>query len=200
MQNACAALANDALVIVPTDTVYGLAASANSTKAVTHLYALKNRAADKPFSLLVADLCMAERYGVFDDRAKALARSFWPGAMTMIVKARADAPLCPLLTTQDQTVGLRVPAHDQTRNLIAQFGGAVAAPSANLSGQNAPERFEQISPTIRHGAAMALDDGPCTLGTSSTLVDLRGQHARILRHGDVTQTAIMAVLQDLDAR
>ncbi len=194
VNEACSALRDGALVIVPTDTVYGLAADAHNTKAVQRLYALKQRPADQPFSLLVADSAMAERYGVFDDRARALAARFWPGALTLIVPKRADALLCPAVTGAVGTIGLRVPAHEKTQSLIAHFNGALAAPSANIAGAPAPTRAEDIASEIMAGAALYLEDGPCQKGVSSTLVNLSHGEVHVLREGNITQREIMDAL------
>ncbi len=179
------------LIIVPTETVYGLAADASNAAAIKRLYALKERPHSQPFSLLVADLCMAMRYGVFDDRARALADAFWPGPLTLVVPLKADAPLCPLVLAGGKTVGLRVPDHESTRALISQFGGALAAPSANRAGAPAPTKAKDIAPDIRAGAAICLDDGPCQRGIASTLVDVSNDDIKILRQGGLARDVIM---------
>ncbi|MDQ7018397.1 MAG: L-threonylcarbamoyladenylate synthase [Robiginitomaculum sp.] len=189
--DALIALRNGGVIIVPTETVYGLAADASNAIAIKRLYALKERPHNQPFSLLVADLCMARRYGKFDERAQNLAEAFWPGPLTLIVPLKADAPLCPLVLAGGKTVGLRVPDHESTRALISQFGGALAAPSANRAGAPAPTKAKDIAPDIRAGAAICLDDGPCQRGIASTLVDVSNDDIKILRQGDLARDAIM---------
>jgi len=131
------------------------------------------------------------RYGVFDDRTRALADAFWPGPLTLIVPLQAGAPLCPMVLAGGQTVGLRVPDHQNTRALISQFGGALAAPSANRAGAPAPTQAKDIAPDIRAGAAICLDDGPCQRGIASTLVDVSGDDITILRQGGLARDTIM---------
>ncbi|PHS28953.1 MAG: threonylcarbamoyl-AMP synthase [Robiginitomaculum sp.] len=194
LPDAMTALRDGELIIVPTETVYGLAADASNAAAIERLYALKQRPLSQPFSLLVADLSMAMRYGIFDDRARALAKAFWPGPFTLIVPLKTDAPLCPVVQASGKTVGLRVPDHQNTRALIAQFDGALAAPSANRTGAPAPTKGKDIAPFIRAGAAICLDDGPCQHGIASTLVDISGDNLKILRQGSLTRDNIMEAL------
>lgn len=193
-QRAIAALKGGALVIVPTKTVYGLAADVNNPAAIAKLYALKQRPANQPISLLVADLTMAKIYGELDKRAEVLAKAFWPGAMTLIVPAKENAPLCTAVLAGGNTIGLRVPAHDNTRALIARYGRALAVPSANRAGENAPLSPREITPDILAGAALCLDDGACASGIASTLIDASGDDIRILRRGDLDLATIMQAL------
>ncbi len=191
---AVGALRGGELLLIPTDTVYGLAADAQNSDAIARLYALKQRPHHQCFSLLVSDLQMAQRFGVFDERAVALAEKFWPGAMTIIVNAKPQIPVCPAIMAGGATIGLRVPAHAQIRQMIAQFGGALAAPSANIAGAPAPCCFEDIAPEIRAGAGLHYNDGPCAQGIASTLVDVSGAEPRILREGNLAPATIMAAL------
>ena len=193
LEAALAALGQGALVIVPTETVYGLAADAHNDGAVQALYALKGRPATQPFSLLVADRAMAQHYGVFDARAAALAAHFWPGPLTLVMPRRADAPSSPLVNRKDQSIAVRVPAQAQTLALLRRFGRALAAPSANPAGAPAPARPEDIAPAIRAGAALCLD-GAAGQGRASTLAVLEKEGVRILRPGAISREALAAVL------
>jgi L-threonylcarbamoyladenylate synthase len=191
---ASAALLRGALVIVPTETVYGLAANANHEDALKRLYAVKNRPLNQPISLLVADLTMAERYGDFDSRARALAAAFWPGPLTLIVRMKAYAPLCPLVLGGGTSIGLRMPDNLTARTLITQVDTALATPSANVAGAPAPTRVKDIAPEIRCKVALCLNDGPCQRGRASTLVDVSETQLRILRTGDLSETDIRAAI------
>ncbi len=191
---ALTALRAAELVIVPTDTVYGLVADANNAKAMQRLYTLKQRPSEQPFSLLVSDQNMAERYGIFDARAHALAKQFWPGALTLIVPKHDTAAVCPNVIGAHENIGLRIPDHEGTRGLIAQFGGALAAPSANRAGQPAPTASKDISSVILAGVALCIENVSCTNGASSTLVELGNDKVRILREGDIKRSEILDVL------
>ena len=137
---------------------------------------------------------MAERYGDFDARGRALAEAFWPGPLTLIVKVKADAPLCPLVLGGGTSIGLRVPDNPITRTLITQMDTALAVPSANIAGAPVPTRVEDIAPEILCQADVCLDDGPCQRGRASTLVDISTAPLRILRTGDVTKADIRTAL------
>jgi L-threonylcarbamoyladenylate synthase len=187
-------LQSGALAVVPTDTVYGLVADARNYDAVQRLYALKQRPPTQPFSLLVADGAMAERYGIFDDRARRLASQFWPGAMTLIVPARTDTRICPDVLAGGNTLGLRVPKHAQLQAVIAQLNSPLAAPSANISGQMPPLFFQDINRQIQEGAAYCIDGAPGTGMHASTLVDISGPQVRILREGGFSEKMIRKVL------
>jgi L-threonylcarbamoyladenylate synthase len=187
-------LQSGALAVVPTDTVYGLVADARNCDAVQRLYALKQRPPTQPFSLLVADGAMAERYGFFDDRARRLAAQFWPGAMTLIVPARTDTHLCPDVLAGGNTLGLRVPDHAQLQAMIAQMDAPLAAPSANLAGQMPPLSFQDIHRKIQDGAAYCVDGAPGAGMHASTLVDMSGPQINILRKGALGENAIRDAL------
>ncbi|PHS28433.1 MAG: threonylcarbamoyl-AMP synthase [Robiginitomaculum sp.] len=191
---ASAALLRGALVIVPTETVYGLAANVHHEDALKRLYAVKNRPLNQPISLLVADILMAERYGDFDGRARALAAAFWPGPLTLIVPVKADAPLCSLVLGAGTSIGLRVPDNRITRTLITQVDTALATPSANVAGAPAPTRVEDIASDLLCKAALCLDDGPCQRGKASTLVDASKAQLRILRTGDLSEADIRTAI------
>jgi len=190
---ALAALRADALVIVPTETVYGLAADAGNDTAVRRLYAAKARPAAQPLSLLVHDLAMAMRYGAFDERARALAARFWPGPLTLVVPRRADAPLSAAVNSTGHSIAVRVPAQAQTLDLLKHFGRALAAPSANRAGEPAPARAADIAPAILASAALCLAGEPGA-GGASTLLRLEADGGRILRQGRVARAALAAAL------
>ncbi len=176
------------LVILPTETVYGLVADAASTEAVAQIYALKQRPANKPLSLLVSDLAMAQTYGLFNARSMALARAYWPGPLTLVVPVKPGAPIAPALLAGGNSIGLRVPAQAQTCDLIARFGAALAAPSANKSGQPPPISTAQIDKDISASAAHIVDGGPCHEARGSTVLDLTGTEPLVLRAGRVSDT------------
>ena len=193
------ALAGGKLVIVPTQTVFGLAADAHSGAAVARLYALKQRPAQQPVSLLVAGEVMAARYGILGERAKALAAHFWPGPLTLVVPLRPGAPLCAAVSGGGQSIGLRVPEHEQTRALIARFGRALATSSANRTGAPAPTSLAALSPEIVHGAALRLCGEQGRAG-ASTVVAIAPERITILRAGALSADKMEAVLAPFGAK
>jgi L-threonylcarbamoyladenylate synthase len=185
------------LVILPTETVYGLAADAADPKAVAAIFEAKGRPRFNPLIAHVADLATAEKIAVFDDRARKLAEAFWPGPMTLVLPIRDAAAVCDLARAGLQTVAIRVPGHEGARGLLAAFGGPVVAPSANRSGRPSPTTYEHAVGETGSSAAAALDGGPCQVGLESTVVALLDGAPRLLRPGAVTRVQIEALIGPL---
>ena len=183
-------------MILPTGTVYGLAADAANPAAVAAIYEAKGRPRFNPLISHVADLAAAERLAVFDDRARALAAAFWPGPLTLVLPIAPDTVVCDLARAGLETVAIRVPAHPLARELLARFGGPVVAPSANRSGRPSPTAYADAMDETGDKAAAALDGGPCAVGLESTVVALLDQ-PRLLRPGSVTRSEIEAVIGPL---
>ena len=188
-------LAAGGLVSVPTETVYGLAARADSDAAVAAIYRAKGRPDFNPLIVHVTGLEQAESLAVFDARARQLAEAFWPGALTMVLPKRDDAALAPAITAGLPTVALRCPAHPVMRALLAASGLALAAPSANASGGVSPTSAAHVAASLGAQAGLILDGGNCAQGIESTIVALRGHSGwQVLRPGPITQAQISAVL------
>jgi L-threonylcarbamoyladenylate synthase len=193
VSEAAAALRAGELVALPTETVYGLAADAANGEAVARIFAAKGRPRFNPLICHVTDAAMAERYGVFDARAQKLAAAFWPGPLSLVLALAADAPVHPLVTAGLSTIAIRAP-RGPAQAVIAAFGGALAAPSANLSGRLSPTRAEHVIDQLGDRVALVLDAGPCRVGLESTIVSLAEDEPRLLRPGGVPAEAIEAAL------
>lgn len=196
VETAAAALRAGELVILPTETVYGLAGDASNAEAVAAIFEAKGRPRFNPLISHVADLAAAERVALFDDRARRLAQRFWPGPLTLVLPARPDGPVCDLARAGLDTVAVRVPAHPLARALLAAFGGPAVAPSANRSGRPSPTTFADAVEETGASAAAALDGGPCAVGLESTVVALLDE-PRLLRPGAVTRSEIEALVGPL---
>lgn len=180
------------LVALPTETVYGLGADAMNPAAVRRIFEAKGRPADHP---LIVHLPDAEQMTLWASdiprEAIALARAFWPGPLTLILKREADVPL--EVTGGQDTVGLRVPGHPVALKLLRAFGGGVAAPSANRFGRISPTTAQHVRDEFGDSVTV-LDGGPCEVGIESTILDLSGDTPRILRPGAITAERIAAVI------
>jgi L-threonylcarbamoyladenylate synthase len=190
---AAEALAEGGLVVLPTDTVYGVAADLWNEDAVAALYAAKGRPPDKAVPILLADAEDALRVATgLPEMARALAENYWPGPLTMVMGKR---PEVPHIVSALPTVGLRVPDHEGTRVVIREAGGALAVTSANRSG--APESLtaDKALEALGEDLALVLDGGRCAGGQPSTVVDVTGSHLRILRPGPLTEAELRAVLE-----
>ena len=181
------------LVAVPTETVYGLAANGLDESAVQRIYEVKGRPTVKPLSLMVPDADAIARY-CEDAPAAAytLASRFWPGPLTIVLRAR---PLVPaLVRAGGQTVGLRCPDSEKTLALLRAAEAPLAAPSANPSGLPSPKTAEEVAAYFDGQIEAILDGGPCELGTESTIVSLDGRGLHVLRHGALPEAAIRRCL------
>ena len=193
---ACALRLGD-LVILPTETVYGLAADASNSHAIAEVFEAKGRPRFNPLIAHVADLSAARRIGAFDDRALKLAEAFWPGPLTLVVAYIGGEAVCDLARAGLDTVAIRVPAHPLARDVLAAFGGPVCAPSANKSGRPSPTTFADAVEETGGSAAVALDGGACTVGLESTVVSVIGGGVRLLRPGGVERAAIETIVGPL---
>lgn len=195
---AAAALHRGDLVILPTETVYGLAADAANPEAVARIFAAKGRPRFNPLIAHVDSIGAAARVGVMTPMAGTLAARFWPGPLTLVLPSLPDSPVCDLARAGLDSVAVRVPGHPLARAVIAAFGGPVVAPSANRSGRPSPTTFRDAVEETGPSASVALDGGDCTVGLESTVVSLLGDRPRLLRPGKVTRAEIEAVIGALE--
>ena len=175
--------------------MYGLAADAADGAAVARVFEAKGRPSFNPLIAHVADWAAAEWVAELDGRARALAERFWPGPLTMVAPYRAG--VSELARAGLDTVAVRVPAHPVARAVLAEFGGAVAAPSANRSGRPSPTRFADAVDETGGAASVAVDGGPCAVGLESTVVALLDGSPRLLRPGALTRADLETVLGPL---
>lgn len=184
-------------MILPTETVYGLAADAANPRAVAKVYEAKGRPSFNPLIAHVFDLAAAEQVAELDGRAMMLAQAFWPGPLTIVAPVREGAAVCDLARAGLDTVAVRVPGHATARAVLEAFGGPVVAPSANRSGRPSPTTYADAVEETGPAAAAALDGGPCQVGLESTVVALLDGPARLLRPGSVTRGQIEALIGPL---
>lgn len=170
------------LVAVPTETVYGLAGNGLDEKAVAEIYEVKGRPEVKPLSLMVHDAALMERYCEnVPPQAYTLAKKFWPGPLTIVMKAKPCVP--EIVRAGGETVGLRCPDHPLTLELLEKSGVPFAAPSANPSGEPSPKNADSVLKYFDGKIDAVLDGGECGIGCESTLIDLSRTPYRILRQG-----------------
>jgi len=167
---AASLLAGGGLVAFPTETVYGLGVDARNSDAVARLYAAKGRPSFNPLIVHVSSIEAAEKLVEFDDTARDLARAFWPGALTLVLPLRADAGVSSLVTAGLSTLAIRVPDHPVAQRLLVEFGGPVAAPSANPSGQVSPTKFDHVADQMTGRIDGIVAGGECAVGLESTIV------------------------------
>ena len=184
---AVARLREGGLVAVPTETVYGLAADSTNAAAVAEIYRTKGRPDFNPLIVHVADLDSARTLGQFGDLATRFAEALWPGPLTLVVPRNENCPVAAAVTAGLDTIALRCPAHPVMRELLAESGLFLAAPSANRSGGISPTTADHVEQSLGDGAPLILDGGACETGIESTIVAIDNGNYRILRPGPVTQ-------------
>jgi L-threonylcarbamoyladenylate synthase len=192
MADAAANLLRGGLVAFPTETVYGLGADACNADAVARIYSVKGRPADHPLIVHIASMdCLGDWADDVPGYAISLARDFWPGPMTLVVKRSGLAG--DFVTGGQDTVGVRVPDHPVALGLLEAFeragGKGVAAPSANRFGNVSPTTAQAVSDELGDYLAegdQILDGGACDVGVESTIIDCTGDVPKILRPGAIT--------------
>ena len=193
ISNAAAALQGGALVAFPTETVYGLGADATNESAVAHIYSVKGRPADHPLIVHIGQLSQLDQWAIdIPDYAIALARDYWPGPMTLILKRSTKAK--DFITGGQDSVGIRIPANPIALALLREFTGGVAAPSANRFGAISPTTAQavkdEIGQYLNPGQDLILDGGPSLVGVESTIIECLEDFPRILRPGAITAEMI----------
>ena len=194
LDRAAELLQQGALVAFPTETVYGLGADARDGRAVAAIYAAKGRPSFNPLIVHLPDRRAAEALVHWSDAAEMLASAFWPGPLTLVLPLREGHGLSSLVTAGLETVALRVPAHNTARALLNRFVGPLAAPSANPSGRISPTSAAHVAAGLEGRIAAILDDGPCTVGVESTIVDISGEAPSLLRAGGLPREHLEAAL------
>lgn len=186
-------------VAVPTETVYGLAADATNAEAVARIYAAKGRPSFNPLIVHVPELEAAERIGRFDDEALKLAKSYWPGPLTLVVPLAEGAAIPGIVTAGLQTIALRIPAHPAMQALLKACARPLAAPSANASGLISPTRASHVLASLNGRIPLVIDGGATQRGIESTIIAATGGRLRLLRRGpievDVTEVKMASAIE-----
>lgn len=177
-------LAQGALLALPTETLYGLAADCRHAGALERVAALKGREDTKPFPLILSSAQEAELLAQeISPAARSLMALYWPGPLTLVLQARPG--LHPRLLSADGGVAMRVSSHPVAAGLAAALGRGITATSANLSGQPPVSQAQDLDPSLLRGLDYVLDAGPCPGGLPSTIVDARQEPVRVLRQGAI---------------
>ena len=200
---AASVLADGGLVAFPTETVYGLGADAFNPAALAKVFAAKGRPRFDPLIIHIAAVQTLEKIadlsllcGAAREKLDALAETFWPGPLTVILPKQKTVP--ELATSGLATVAVRFPVHPAAQRLIALAGGAVAAPSANPFGYLSPTRASHVRDQLGAAVDIILDGGPCAVGVESTVLDLCGERPCVLRPGGVPWEKIEALIGTVD--
>jgi L-threonylcarbamoyladenylate synthase len=193
IEDAARAALDGKLIVVPTDTVYGIGTRPDDPGATARLFEAKRRPEYLELPVLVPSRESAEALGVVDARARALTDELWPGALTVVI-TRTDASESWALGGDQRTVGLRMPDHPVTLTLLRRTG-PLAVTSANISGRPTPADCEELRSLFGTGVEVYLCDEGSLPGTASTVVDVSRKEVRILREGAVAAGTVFDVLE-----
>lgn len=195
LSEAATCLSDGGLVAFPTETVYGLGADALNTDAAEKIYAAKGRPSDNPLIVHIATVEDMEKIAYPNATAYALAESFWPGPLTLVLPKKTIVP--DSTTGGLDTVALRMPAHPAALALIRQSGAYVAAPSANISGRPSPTKASHVVEDMTGKIEYIIDGGPVGIGIESTIVDVCGETPAILRPGFITKEMLEEIVGEV---
>lgn len=185
IESAAKAIREGKLVAFPTETVYGVAANFLDAKAIDKLYKIKNRPKDKPFTVHIADIAMIEALGCSVSAGSLrLISKFWPGPLTVVLRSGSD-----------KTLGFRIPANKVALELIKAAAVPIVAPSANLSGNEAPVSAQEVLKDLDGKIDILLDGGKTDIGVESTVIDLTQEPPRILREGAIAKAELEKFLK-----
>jgi L-threonylcarbamoyladenylate synthase len=195
---AAAILRTGGLVAFPTETVYGLGANALDARAVDRIFEAKGRPASSPLIVHVGSVEMARKLALeWSELAETLARTFWPGPLTLVVPKQPSIP--DNVTAGLSTVGLRQPDHPVAEALIREAGLPIAAPSANRFTGISPTTAEHVLKSLGDRVDLILDDGPTRIGIESTVLSLAGDRPRLLRPGMLSREDIESVTGEIES-
>ncbi|MDR2435918.1 MAG: threonylcarbamoyl-AMP synthase [Puniceicoccales bacterium] len=192
---AARALAGGDVVALPTETVYGLAASIESESALGKIFQIKGRPLLDPLIVHVLEYEWISRYAYVDgigDRVKILADTFWPGPLTIILRKKSRVP--PIVTAGRDSVALRCPAHEIFRKVLAALKIPLAAPSANPFGYLSPTTAQHVRDSLGDRVQLIVDGGKCSIGVESTILDMTTDVPRILRPGAISAGDIARII------
>ncbi len=182
------------LVAFPTETVYGLGADARNDKAVAAIFAAKGRPSFNPLIVHVQSLPAATEFADFSPLAFKLAQAFWPGPLSLVLPLLKGGQLSHLVSAGMPSVAIRIPAHPVAQGLLQVFGGPIAAPSANPSGQISPTTPGHVTVGLKDRIDAILDGGLCSVGVESTILGVSDDDVTLLRPGGISVEQIAKVI------
>ena len=184
------------VVAFPTETVYGLGASAYNPTAIAKIYAIKNRPTFNPLISHIAEVDFLKEYAIVDERVLALAKKFWPGPLTFILKRKDSNPALDLACAGLKKISVRMPNHPVALDLIKAAGVPIVAPSANKSQTISPTTALHVQNSLGDAVPMILDAGACKVGVESTIIDVSEKQIVLLRAGGIALEVLEEFLNE----
>lgn len=187
LQQAAETIKNGGLVAFPTDTVYGLGANVYDGKAVASIFEAKGRPTFDPLISHIAEIDFLKEYAATDERVMDLAKHFWPGPLTFVLKRKDNISSLDLVCSGLPNIAVRMPNHSLALRLIKASGVPIAAPSANRFKCISPTTAQHVQESLGDKVDMILDGGPCKIGVETTIIDLTTPHMVMLRAGGLSK-------------
>ena len=193
IQHAVSLLCEGELVVIPTETVYGLGADASNENAVKKIFKAKGRPQNHPLIVHIANDNYLSNWAIdIPEIAYKLTKEFWPGPLTLVLKRAPH--VSKVITGGQDTIALRAPSHPITQQILSMFKGGIAAPSANSFGYISPTTIEHVKKDMGNKVSLIIDGGPCQVGIESTIIDLSHDKPALLRPGMLSHVMIEQVL------
>ena len=196
LERAALAVKSGGLVAMPTETVYGLGANVYIAAAVARIFEAKQRPFFDPLISHIAETDFLKTYARTDERIMALARKFWPGPLTMVLKRSDNNAAIDLACSGLPNIAVRMPAHPVALGLIKKSGVPIVAPSANKFKSISPTTAQHVFDSLGDKVDMILDGGPCAVGVESTIIDVTGSNVVILRAGGTSKEDLEKFLNE----
>ena len=183
------------LIIYPTDTVYGVGGVIDSDEAITKIYKAKERSFKSPLIVLVSDISKIEEIAYIEEKNREkiekLIQEFWPGGLTIILNKKDNVP--DIMVSGGKTVGVRMPDHEIALKIIESAGGLLPTTSANISGENTPRCYDELSEIFKERVEILVDGGKSPIGNASTIINMSGE-PEVLRIGAVSVESIEKII------
>jgi L-threonylcarbamoyladenylate synthase len=183
-------------VVLPTETVYGLAADASNPEAIKKVYAIKNRPSFNPLISHYASISEIEKDVELNAKARKLLNAFSPGPLTLVLNKSTNTRICELATAGLKTAAVRIPNKEITLKILEKFAGPIAAPSANLSTELSPTKKQHVEKSLGEKVELIIDGGETEHGLESTIIDLTSEKVILLRFGTITSQDVSELLQE----
>jgi len=175
------------IVFIPTDTVYGIAASPYNNKAIKKIFSIKKRSANNSLILLCSNYKMAKKYAIFNKTANNLKKKFWPGPLTLILKKKSSLKISKKWISKNNSIGIRIPDHIVPKKIITKCNFPIFCTSANISGKKSCRNIKDIVKNFKNKKITIINDGKTKLGLDSTIIDVTKNKINILRNGYINK-------------
>ena len=171
------------IIFIPTDTVYGIAASPYNNKAIKKIFSIKKRSMNNSLVLLCSNYKMAKKYAIFNKIANNLKKKFWPGPLTLILKKKSGLKISKKWLSKNNSIGIRIPDHDVPKKIINKCNFPIFCTSANISGKKSCRDIKDVVKNFKNEKITIIDDGKTKFRKESTIIDVTGNKIKILRKG-----------------